>query len=473
MAPEPRRTGARVIPPNDPHATRAGTTVGTMDRALALTLYLAGAGARRPDGMGAAVPPPPPGRPLVWLHAPQPGVDDLGDLRGLGTLAARLGGARRGLGLILTHGSAAPVRTGRTPQGLAVHPARDHDLAWARAAFAAWDPGALVLGPGPLPPALIAAAREAGRPVFVVAGRMPGVATRWRSLPGLQRALLRQPERILVRDAACARAYRRAGARPERIEQIGPLALLPGPLPHTAAERTALARRFGARPLWLAACVPPDEEAAVLAAQRIAQRLAHRLLLVLVPTDPARGPALAEAAAAEGLRAVRRAAEEEPDDDTHLYIADTEGELGLWYRLAPVTFFGGTLSGTDSCDPLEAAALGSAVVHGPAPVVATSQPARPTRAVAACAGAAGRALCRGNRASAGAGARDGPSRGRAGDLRGQPGRGRRGQDPHRHRPDRGAVGARHPRPCRQPRPRRHHPRPAARGRAPPPRRGRG
>jgi 3-deoxy-D-manno-octulosonic-acid transferase len=189
-------------------------------------------------------------------------------------------------------------------------------------------------------------------------------------LPGLQRTLLRRLRRILVTDAEAERSFRRAGARPWRLEVAGPLAVCAGPLAHNGAERGALAVRIGARPVWLAVAVPEAEEAVVLAAQQAAHRLAHRLLLILVPADPARGPALAAAAAALGLRAARRGAEQEPGDEDQLYIADTEGELGLWYRLAPISFMAGTVSGALSAaeaggrDPMEPAALGSAILHG-------------------------------------------------------------------------------------------------------------
>ncbi|MGY6635027.1 MAG: glycosyltransferase N-terminal domain-containing protein [Alkalilacustris sp.] len=355
-----------------------------MARSLSLGLYRLAAqrgGAEVPE-----VPAPPAGRGLVWLHAPRPGSDDDADLRGLGTLAARLAGSRPQTALVLTHARGQTVQVGRTPPGLALHAVPETDPAWARAAMARWDPAVVVLGPGPLSPAILTAAAQAERPVIVLGGRLPEVAGRWGAVPGLLRSLLRLPRRVLVRDATCARAHVRAGAPQDRVEIVGPLARLPGPLPHTPAERMALARRFGARPLWLAACVPEAEEAAVLAAQRIAQRLAHRLLLVLVPTDPGRGAALEAAAAAEGLRAVRRATDDEPDDDTQVYIADTEGELGLWYRLAPVTFCGGTLVGVEpgapgvACDPLEIAALGSAAIHGPAAMAEVPDYARLVRA---------------------------------------------------------------------------------------------
>ena len=55
-----------------------------------------------------------------------------------------------------------------------------------------------------------------------------------------------------------------------------------------------------------------------------------------------------------------------PDETTQVILADTAGELGLWYRIAPITFMGGSLcEGAHGSDPNEPAAHGSAIIHGP------------------------------------------------------------------------------------------------------------
>ena len=110
----------------------------------------------------------------------------------------------------------------------------------------------------------------------------------------------------------------------------------------------------------------PAEVALVLQAHRAALRLAHRLLLILVPDRPADGDAAAADIATAGMLAARRSAGESPDDATQVYLADTRGEMGLWYRLSPVTFMASSLEpGHGGRDPYEPAALGSAVIYGP------------------------------------------------------------------------------------------------------------
>ena len=48
-----------------------------------------------------------------------------------------------------------------------------------------------------------------------------------------------------------------------------------------------------------------------------------------------------------------------------MHVADTLGELGLFYRLAEIAFLGKSLVPLGGQNPLEALRLGTAVLHGP------------------------------------------------------------------------------------------------------------
>lgn len=324
-----------------------------MSYSLGLTLYTL---ARR-RGAGAARDwPDRPAGPLVWLHAPA-----AGDVAPLVELARRLIG-EDGVAVLLTTQAQAPA-----VPGLTVFPPPDDTPAAAEAFLGHWAPDVGVLADGALRPVLIHKAHERACPLFLVNARSPAIEDlRGLWLPGLTRGLLGQFRRIMAADEAAARAFRRAGAPAEAIETRGVMEEGSGALPCTEAERAAVARMLHTRPVWLAAGLPPAEDAAVIAAHRAALRLAHRLLLVVVPDDPQRGAALADTMAENPEWIVaRRQADEDPEEDAQVYIADTDGELGLWYRVAPVTYLGGSLSSGAQRDPFEPAALGSAIVLGP------------------------------------------------------------------------------------------------------------
>jgi 3-deoxy-D-manno-octulosonic-acid transferase len=102
-----------------------------------------------------------------------------------------------------------------------------------------------------------------------------------------------------------------------------------------------------------------------LVAEAVA-RLEPRPLLVVVPRHPERGEAVAEMLRGRGLTVARRAAGEALASEVEVYVADTLGELGLFYRLADAVVVGGSLvEGLTGHNPLEPARLGKPVVSGP------------------------------------------------------------------------------------------------------------
>lgn len=327
-----------------------------MAYSLGLTLY--NLAARREAPPQAERPARPAGR-LVWLHAP-----DAQGIRSMAELARRII-SEDGHSVLITSLVNAPTGPGLIWQT----PPFDSPGA-AKSFLDHWRPDCAVLSGGELRPALIHEVLERSLPLAMVNAGAPYILKgREGWFPGLMRGLLGSIPQVLATDEAAARALRRAGCGPGAVKVVGRMEDGSAVLPCTEAERAALARLLSTRPVWLAAGLPEAEETAVIDAHRAALRLAHRLLLIVVPQDPARAVPLAERMETqEGWLVARRSAEQEPDAETEVYIADTQGELGLWYRLAPITFLGGSLSGTGCLrDPLEAASLGSAIIHGPRP----------------------------------------------------------------------------------------------------------
>jgi 3-deoxy-D-manno-octulosonic-acid transferase len=277
----------------------------------------------------------------------------------LAALARRI---RREGGRFLPLVTAPPAEA----EGAAFVPPVPENAAALAAFIAHWRPAAIVRAGGSLRPALVAAAAEAGVPVLWFEAGPPEMTGggRW---PRLVRHVLAQLHTIHARDEAAREALLLAGAPPDRLAVTGPIETPLRPLAANEPERAALARAIGTRPVWLAAAVTEAELDAIAAAHLAALRGTHRLLLIAVPEPVAAAERMADRlAAVHGLTVGRRAQEAEIDDDLNVYLADTEGELGLWYRLAPRCFIGGTLTPVGSLrHPFEAAALGSAIVHGP------------------------------------------------------------------------------------------------------------
>lgn len=326
---------------------------------VGLTLY--NLGARRLPRLlpGPAAPAVRPPGPLIWLHAPS------GDsLPGMAELGRHLT-EEDGLAVLLTGPQGAGDGAG---DGGAVHSPPPDTPAEARDFLAFWLPDLALFAGGEVRPALLAEAAARKLPCLMVEARAPHLmAGRDGWYPGLMRRALASLAGVHLADAGAGRAFRKAGLDPQRMQATGRLEQPALSLPYLEAERAALAGLLAGRPVWLAMAVPQAEESAVIAAHRHALALSHRLLLILVPQDPARAEALARRMEADdGWHVARRSAEQEPDPQVEVFIPDQPGEAGLWYRLAPVTYLGGSLAGTGCiADPMEPASTGSAILFGP------------------------------------------------------------------------------------------------------------
>lgn len=327
--------------------------------ALSLGRRLYNLSARRLTGREQISQLRPEGR-LVWLHSPGRLASE-----GVLELARRLVNEQAVTVLMSCDGAtdANPLQTG------VIQSAPPQDTASQAEAFLDhWRPGVIVIADGEVRPALFHAAADRGLPLIIADGRQPYLALgRDGWFPGLMRGALSTVRQVLAIDEAAGRAFRNAGAGVVKV--LGRMESGSAALPYHEGEREALASLMATRPVWLAASVPQAEEEAVIAAHRAALRLAHRLLLILVPEHPERGAILAEKLEEEeGWSVAQRGLEQEPLAETEVYIPDGLAEFGLWYRLAPVTYLGGSLFGGGSVrSPMEPAALGSAILHGPKP----------------------------------------------------------------------------------------------------------
>ena len=88
-------------------------------------------------------------------------------------------------------------------------------------------------------------------------------------------------------------------------------------------------------------------------------------MTLIAPRHPERGVGIAQIAGAAELKTAVRSLQRIARRGTEIYVADTMGELGLIYRLAPIVFIGGSLIPHGGQNPIEAAKLGAAILHGP------------------------------------------------------------------------------------------------------------
>ncbi len=228
-----------------------------------------------------------------------------------------------------------------------------------------WKPDHLIWNGGTLRPVLLRYVHRADLPATLINANVSGIlgnGAGW--LPRATRNAVKAFDRILTKDGATATRLRRGGVPSERVEATGPILEDTLPLPYNSNEYTVMAEAVGSRPVWLAANVSAAEITHLAKAHLAASRKSHRMMMILTPSDIDSGPQVAEVLRDAGLHTGIRSEGDDPLPDMQAYIADLPDELGLWYRIAPLTFIGGTLRAGKVASPYDPIILGSAVVHG-------------------------------------------------------------------------------------------------------------
>ena len=225
-----------------------------------------------------------------------------------------------------------------------------------------WRPCLAIFVESELWPNLLLGARESGCRLALLGARISDDSARgWARAPGAARALLSAFDLILAQDA---QSWSRLKALGAKVSGELDLKQAAAPLPHDEAELEALKAELCGRPVVVAASTHPGEDEQIVAAFQALPE--PRPVLVLAPRHPARGRDIAEMLRAQGLKHSRRSVGERLVGDTEVYLADTLGELGLFFRLAQVVVMGGGFGeGVGGHNPLEPARLGLPVVTGP------------------------------------------------------------------------------------------------------------
>ena len=300
----------------------------------------------------------PPG-PLVWLHAAS-----IGELISVLPLIERI--HAREVNVLVTSGTVTSggLAEQRLPRGV-IHQFVPIDVPkYVRRFLEHWQPDLALFVESELWPNIIIETAQRGVPMILINGRLSENSfRRWRYAPRSIGALLSRLDLCLARTPADAERLGELGAR--HVVTTGDLKL-DGPAPPAdRAKLAALQGAIGGRPLIAAASTHAGEEAAMVEAHQRLRGNFPGLLTMIVPRHPERGDGVADIARAAGLKARLRSRGELPDAATDIYIADTVGELGLVYRLAPIVFIGGSLIRHGGQNPIEPAKLGAAILHGP------------------------------------------------------------------------------------------------------------
>ena len=311
---------------------------------------------RFPERLGQTVHAPLTGR-VLWFHAAS-----LGEVAQLRELAHRLARDRDTTLLITTTTQSGADWVARTlPE--AVHQFCPIDIPSAVDRFLDhWKPAAAIFVEADIWPRLVLGCHARRIPLVLLNAR----ASRTRSrLPRTMGALLARFSLVTCRNDTIAAEMRRLGVAADRVRVTGDLKASSARLPVARAEVDRLAAEIGPRPVWVAASTHAEDEAPILAAQSLLAAMPDPPLLVWAPRHPGRAIPIRTAAEALRFSVAQRTQAEPVTGGTSIYIADTLGELGVFFALSRVVFLGGSFGGEGGHNPYEPAQAGACVLTGP------------------------------------------------------------------------------------------------------------
>ncbi len=298
-----------------------------------------------------------PSGPLVWFHAVS-----VGEALSILGLIGEMGRRNPGLHFLITSVSATSARlvSERIPPRT-LHQFAPLDTPKSVTQFLDhWAPDLAVFVESELWPRQIVETHRRGIPLALINARLSARSLRrWRWLGRLMPALLSRFSAIVSQTDQTAEALISLGADPARVSVSGDLKAASARLPLDLAALDEIETQTAGRNIWVAASTHPGEEELVVAAHSPDQ------LLVLVPRHPERGDEIADLLRNGGWTVAQRSKQDPLLPETQIYLADTLGEMGIWYALAPTVFLGGSLVDVGGHNPFEPAQFSAAVLTGP------------------------------------------------------------------------------------------------------------
>ena len=304
-----------------------------------------------------------PNGPLAWFHAAS-----VGESLSVLELISQIKSEHPDLTLLVTTGtkSSAQLLETRLPKGI-IHQYIPVDTKTAVTSFLDhWRPDIAIWTESEFWPRLMVQTHARDVPMLLINGRISQkTAQSWKWARGMSNSLLNLFSLLQVQSQEIADRFVKIGAPGDRITVTGSLKAGAIALPHDVNERKTIQKMIGTRPVWFAGSTHEGEEETIADAHKVLRKRRPELLLILAPRHPERLEDICAIFEARQLSFAIRSRREPISSQTEVYIADSFGEMGLWYRLSPVSFVGGSLAQVGGHNPFEPAALGSAILHGP------------------------------------------------------------------------------------------------------------
>lgn len=313
---------------------------------------------RLPERYGEAATPRPNG-PLIWCHAAS-----VGETMSILLLIEAL--QSRSFSILLTTGTVTSQRLvqGRAMTGL-IHQFAplDHD-SWVNRFLDHWRPDLALRVDSDIWPNTLSLLRQRKVPIIQINARMSdGAFKNWARFSRAAQAVFGTFDLVCAQSDIDQMHFVALGARNVHIS--GNLKLAQNPLPFDASALEKLKAQIGGRPVWIAASIHPGEDEIVGQAHRAIKATRPDVLTIVIPRHAERAESMIKHLRSAELITAQRSRDESISNATDIYMADTMGELGLFYRASSIAFIGKTFTVGGGQNPAEPALIGAALVWGP------------------------------------------------------------------------------------------------------------
>lgn len=239
------------------------------------------------------------------------------------------------------------------------------DLRWiVRRVLRVWSIEALLIIENELWPNRISVAREQGCRIAVIGARMSEKSAKgWARVPDFAAQILGKIDWLSAQDRASQTRFTELGVDAKALQTSLNLKGLYQP-PDPDSDLDALRPLYAREKTVLAASTHIGEDAIILDAFQAAQADEPDLHLILAPRHPQRRDEILSLIDPR-FRVVQHSKREKRGPDTQITLADTMGDMPLWYELAGLCIVCGSFVKKGGHTPFEPAHFGSAILHGP------------------------------------------------------------------------------------------------------------
>ncbi len=312
------------------------------------------------ERMGYAAKPRPDGK-LVWMHGAS-----VGETLSMLPLIDRIQKQYPDINILVTSGTVTSAQLmEKRLTGKAFHQYVPIDcVAQATRFVDHWKPDLVLWLESEFWPNILSVVSDRKIPVVLLNGRVSDRSLkRWRKMPRFSAQIQAMFAKTFGQTQEDADRLKALGAKDPQC--VGNLKFAAAPLPVDADELKRMESQIGGRPCWTAGSTHAGEDAPVAEAHKKVKEKIPDLLTILAPRHPKRADEIEAILKQAGLSVARRSRKEDVTPETDVYLADTIGEMGLFYRLGRVAFVGGSLIEFGGQNIIEPARLGKAVLCGP------------------------------------------------------------------------------------------------------------